>query len=77
MNNRFSTPFVSNSRRDKEKLILVAVAGLAFSLILVLLVVLSYRSADAKNQVTPAAVAQIPASVGSVPLFTPRMFIRA
>lgn len=77
MNQRFSMPYSYARNRDREKMILIGVAGLAFSLVLVLLIVLGFRSANAKASLSQEVSEQIPAAVGSIGLYTSNTYIRA
>lgn len=67
---------VLRRRNDRERLLFITAAGLAFSLLVIMLVVLSNRPADARqNQVVPPA-SQIPPALGTVTLYTPERQVR-
>jgi pilus assembly protein CpaB len=61
---------------DRDRLVFIAAAGLVFSLLVVLLVVMNFRSADARTAaVEPPS--QAPAAVGMLTLLTPDRDVRS
>ncbi|MBX7143759.1 MAG: Flp pilus assembly protein CpaB [Oligoflexia bacterium] len=78
MNTKFGRyyPALGGKTNERERLLFIAAAGLAFSLLVVLFVVFSFSSrSDAKEvQATQAA---IPQAIGTVTLLTPDRVVRA
>lgn len=67
--NRKSSGLGFNRRNEKERILFIAAAGLAVSLLIVMLVVLNSRSVGAKQLPAPQEQVVEPASVGTITLF--------
>ncbi len=73
MNGKFSgNNSVFRRRGDRERLLFFAAAGLACSLLVIMAVVLNYKTdASARSDMAPRASDALPQQVGSVTLFAP------
>ncbi|MCB0317989.1 MAG: Flp pilus assembly protein CpaB [Bdellovibrionales bacterium] len=71
-NFRKSSPSgIVKSNKDRERLIFIATAGLAFSLVVIFIVVLTAkRDADAKQDQQQIEEAMLPEAIGTVTLYT-------
>jgi pilus assembly protein CpaB len=70
-------PAVRKTNNDRERLMFVAAAGLAFSLLVILIVVFNYRSAKATAPVQPQVTQPDFQTVGTVTLYQSDKFIRS
>jgi pilus assembly protein CpaB len=70
-------PALGKKRNDRERLLFVAAAGLAFSLLVVLFVVFSFSSRSEQKEVAATNTNSIPSAIGTVTLLTPDRLIRA
>lgn len=80
MNTKFGryTPALSNRSSDRERLLFIAAAGLAFSLLVVLVIVFNFRSdANARTAATQQAAQPVAATLGTIALLTPDRAVRA
>lgn len=65
------TGFGTTGRRERERLVFMAAGGLAFSLIIITVVILDYRQkADAKANLAQEMQNQIPLTVGTVTVYS-------
>lgn len=70
-------PALGGKSNERERLIFIAAAGLAFSLLVVLFVVFSFGSKSESKEVVASTNNAIPAAIGTVTLLTPDRVIRA
>ncbi len=71
------SPSIGGKSNDRERLLFIAAFGLAFSLLIILVVVFNFRSdANARTDIAPD-VAQPVANLGTVALLTPERMVRA
>ncbi|MFM1849066.1 MAG: hypothetical protein RL417_2540 [Pseudomonadota bacterium] len=71
------TPAIGGKSNDRERLLFIAAIGLAFSLLVILIVVFNFRNdANARTDINPE-VAQPVANLGTVALLTPERAVRA
>ncbi|MDC0358004.1 Flp pilus assembly protein CpaB [Oligoflexia bacterium] len=77
MNSKFGKHYpVLGKTNERERLLFVAAAGLAFSLLIILVAVFNFRSpAEAGQDVSMNQA--IPAAIGTVTLLTPERYVRA
>jgi pilus assembly protein CpaB len=73
MSKRFAGPNVGFHRRnERERLFFIAAAGLAFSLLIISLVVFNFRTdANAEKNIATRIESSIPKSLGTVTLYAP------
>jgi len=65
------SPAIGGKSNDRERLLFIAAAGLAFSLLIILVIVFNFRSdANARTDIA-ADVAQPVANLGTAALLTP------
>ncbi len=70
--NKIFNPSGFRRRSERERLFFFLAAGLAFSLLIISLVVLNFRTdAVAKSDITPSPLNPIPKSLGTVTLYAP------
>jgi len=80
MNTKFGryTPALSNRSNDRDRLLFIAAAGLAFSLLIILVIVFNFRSdANARTAATPEVAPPVAANLGTISLLTPERAVRA
>lgn len=79
MNTKFGRyyPALGGKTNERERLLFIAAAGLAFSLLVILFVVFSFSSRSDAKEVSNNTNAQIPAAIGTVTLLTPDRVVRA
>jgi pilus assembly protein CpaB len=80
MNTKFGryTPALNTRTNDRDRLLFIAAAGLAFSLLIILVIVFNFRSdANARTAATPEVAAPVAANLGTISLITPERAVRA
>lgn len=70
-------PALGGKTNERERLLFIAAAGLAFSLLVVLFVVFSFGSKSESEKVAATNTNSIPAAIGTVSLLTPDRMVRA
>ncbi len=70
-------PALGGKTNERERLLFIAAAGLAFSLLVVLFVVFSFGSKSEDSRVAAANTSSVPAAIGTVTLLAPEMPVRA
>lgn len=70
-------PALGGKTNERERLLFIAAAGLAFSLLVILFVFFSFRSKNDDARATATNHNSIPAAIGTVTLLTPDRLVRA
>jgi pilus assembly protein CpaB len=70
-------PALGKKNNDRERLLFVAAAGLAFSLLVVLFIVFSFGSSSESKEASVPVNNSITSAIGTVTLLTPDRIIRA
>jgi len=80
MNTKFGryTPALGKKSNDRERLLFIAFAGLAFSLLIIVVIVLNFRQdASARTDIAANEAATAAANLGTVSLLSPERAVRA